>query len=597
MNIELQRNWLFEHVWSYMRWALTIYRKLAAIVPRYTASVMVSSLIAEISILLAFILPLKIIILIGSPRIPRYFPRFFTGFDKDMLAIILGIAAAGFYVLYLVSTKWMEKCSERGAVLLLERSRKLALFHNQKEIAKKAYKRFSVAVEAILFAALGLLLITFIYPALAGFFLSLLLFFYVVLSVTSDKFLAVQNWITANAPGTVDVLAAVSFLSACGFIIVDYILLGGGNIFYAVISLILLKQIISRLSKTAKDAISLVKQKPQITALFFRGRTLVDTIPHNQKGFWQLIDKKRRAEWMSDVLNEVMDCPLVNVNSSWYQTGSSGVVGFDVSASCTETGNTEKFFIKLFDAKQHTQAVNEATLLGDSRIQGLPSPRLVTTVSVEGFQCLVFEAVPNRQIERDKVRNKIYELMMHSWYIAPPDAFVNLYHRSKAFLGDRLDEKLFHRLRIAANTNEQAKWVDRFGERVDEIKNILSQHPLFFYNPDININTIRTGPAGREIVTHWGAWSLEPVGAGWPVIGQELEAIGQYVETASKDNARLTNVPLSHIRLAAFTFAFERYCQQEKYLSAIELIPDIFTCLDAGIESGNTEFTNNIAKV
>ena len=78
-----------------LRWAVSIGSKLIRVAPGYTFSVIIFTLISQVSMLLAFFLPLKVIILLGSSRIPRYFPESWKSFDHDQLVITLAVAAAG----------------------------------------------------------------------------------------------------------------------------------------------------------------------------------------------------------------------------------------------------------------------------------------------------------------------------------------------------------------------------------------------------------------------------------------------------------------------------------------------------------------------
>jgi len=575
---------LYQHAYGYLRWIASVYKKLVAILPVYTLSVAAASLAAQISLLLVFFLPLKIILLLGSPGVPRYFPAFFTDFDRNQLAIALGLATAGFYLLYLLLTRFIQVYCERGAGRLLQRSRKLHLFSDQEEITRQAYQRILDSTASLLFVGLALALITWIYTTLAGFLAGLLLVFVFGTAVILERSPGSGDWVAGNVPSLLNFLSAVFFLSAFGFIVIDFVLGGGVNIITAIIALLLSRQIASRLSAGIGHAVNLTRRKHQINALFFHGKALVSQPASQVEAFWSLLGEQERAAWLREVLRDKLNPSLEVVDSAWHQTGPPGVAGLDVKTKQSDTGETKWFFVKLFNVRQKAQAVHEATLLGGKWSRALPAPALLAVKAVEKYQCLVFETVPVRRPEQEEMVRRKHRLMARCWAVPTPEPVVHQYRRSKPLLADRLDERILYRLRIAANTKTQNRLVERFGENLESIRGVLSGMPLFVFNPDMTINNVRMDRNDDPILIHWGNWTLLPIGGGWPATTEQLASMERCLQVFASDNPRPVEVPRAHARLAALIFAFERCCLRENYVCAIDVLPDILSCLDGNAE-------------
>ena len=163
-----------------LRWAVSIGSKLIRVAPGYTFSVIIFTLISQVSMLLAFFLPLKVIILLGSSRIPRYFPESWKSFDHDQLVITLAVAAAGFYLLALLSERILAMLATKGAQRLLDKSRKITMFRNQKTITKNAYLKYSSGLAGLVFSILAFIFLGVLYPNLA-----IVTFSYILLTFTS----------------------------------------------------------------------------------------------------------------------------------------------------------------------------------------------------------------------------------------------------------------------------------------------------------------------------------------------------------------------------------------------------------------------------
>jgi len=575
MSVALRRIWILDRTWDYARWSASIVKKLATIVPGYTVLVAASSLVSQVAQLLAFILPLKIVLLMGSSGVPSYFPAVLTGFDKNTLALGLGLTAAACYLIYLVGNAVVDRGSASGARLVLERARKLALFDDQDRIALRAYQRFATTYAALAFAMLGLGAIAFIYPQLYLFLLGVLSGYALIVALVGQRETG-RTWLATRASTLTEVLAAVFFLSTAGFIVMDFVLAQGVNLIVAIAAIILARQIAQRLSTLVNDAVLLSQQQVMINALFFHSKLLERPLAEDrQQPYWSLLEPARRDVWLSSLLEDIMGERPASLDVCWHRTALKGITGFRVAAGGRE------FFVKVFDTRQQAQAQHESALLSDPVAQLLPAPQLISVASVDDYRCLLFEAVPEDRLEPGNAyRQLTRDVMVQTWGAEPPPALVNTFCRSRPLLLDRLEKQVDERLHLAVNTAEQAEALARFKSLYPDMRARVGKLPLFFFNPDVRIDSLNVND-GEPVVTHWGGWSLEPVGAGWSTSPAEMALLEAHVADAVQRFERLADIDQRDFCLAAWLFGLERVCNQENYLDAIEMLPEVITCAEA----------------
>src|SRR5690554_4218870 len=120
--------WLYKVIVVYARWSLAVTRKLVSLTFFPTLAGVLLTFISQFSRLLAFFLPLKVIVLIGSSGIPRYFPSSWAAFDRETLVVALSFSAVAFYVVYLLADHLVAVFSNREADEVILSARKMALF-------------------------------------------------------------------------------------------------------------------------------------------------------------------------------------------------------------------------------------------------------------------------------------------------------------------------------------------------------------------------------------------------------------------------------------------------------------------------------------
>lgn len=437
---------MLREVVNALRWSSLLGAKFFWAVPWYTSTIVLATLVAQISMVVAFFTPLKVIIMLGSDGTPRYFPPALAALDRDVLIAGLSAVAVAAYALHLLAEKVIQLAAEQGAQRLLRRSRKMVLFENQDEIATQSYKRYADVLAGGVFVGLALLALIWLYPGLAG-----LIAAYVVLvlaAVLAGIRLSarVQDWIESNPTDWLPVVGASGFMLAFAYLVVDFLYGDPPGLIAAIIGLLLSRQAFMRLSVTVSGLMRLWQQRPRLDALFFHRKVFLPRRTQEKNSIWALLAPERRGDWVPGVLGE-LGVPVTadeKIAISWWHSNARGVP----MLRCERPGGSV-YLLKLFDRNRAGQAQHEATLLSHT-VLGLPSPAWVGATQLSGFHCHVFQVTGLQAMTGGKARQRPRLLREGLLRIVPPPAIVSRYARSRPFLWQRLDDHLLANLRVAA---------------------------------------------------------------------------------------------------------------------------------------------------
>ncbi|MCK2042179.1 hypothetical protein KZO83_05710 [Chromohalobacter sp. TMW 2.2308] len=574
----LYKGALITTVLTVLRWSLSIGNKFFRVVPAETILVIVATLVSQVTILLAFLLPLKILILLGSTGVPRYFPSFFEGIGHDLLVVLLSFAAIVFYFIYHLAEKVVALSADRGSKVLLERNQKIALFDNQEEVASRGYQRYSRSLAGSVFLLLVALALIWLYPellaVLVGFSVMVFLFF----AVTYENNEGMKGSLD-DAPGrVVNTATGMGFLLTFGFMVAQFLMGEPPSLLVAIISLILMRQGFSRLTALVNDLKGLYTQRFKLNALFFHGHVLINESKRHENNFWSLLDSSQREQWLVDILKSVVVQPISKLDIEWWQLGGQDIACLRVCGFDDGMSKISDHMIKVFNTNRKSLAKHEATLL--SVATGLPALSLTYVDEVGGLHCHVFEWEPVKKIPKKQLNVAKQKMVEKLLSVEPAQTLVSQFKRSRPPIWQRVDSSLIARLLTVAEmlSPKHVRNVERFGEKLPLIMNRLRELPLTIINPEFGPETfLETEEKGELVLAHWGRWSLEPVGANWPVEPKLIENIAVALESAKTQRVALHDVGEKDLCLSALVFSLERFYARQAYVSAIKMIPRILS--------------------
>ncbi|WP_082119076.1 phosphotransferase [Thioalkalivibrio versutus] len=554
-----------------LKWSSRLGAKFFWAAPGATSGVVFFTLVSQLSMLLASFLPLKVIILLGSDGIPRYFPPAFEQFDRDALIVSLSAATVAFYGLYLLAERIVEFGGERGSKTLLARSRKMVLFENQDELAARAYKRHAEVIAGGVFLMLVLAILFWLYQSVA--LLAAGYVFLVAVALLSG--LAVSpgfcTRLEENLTGWMGVLSGIGFMVAFAYMVIDFLYLDPPGLIPAIIALLLARQGFNRLDSSVSGVVKQRSHKGKLDALFFHSTAFISDQDTKKETIWTLLAPESRQQWIPTLISEMYGEPASrDMDIQWWQTDVA-----NVGVLHCRTPGKPSIFVKLFAPKRSAYALHEATLLA-APPSGLPSPQWIGATQVRGFHCHVLQAaeeLPARQGDKAKGVEEIRQTLLQ---VPLPQSLLTRYQRSRPMLWQRLNDSMVERLRIAASDPNALDALGQLRDQLQDWREQLAALPPAITTRDVRPGNIVMTEAGAPTLLHWGNWAIEPAGAGWPTKPEQLPTLEGHADA-----------PV----LAALSHELELLIEQQRFSSAIALVPRLVGLLPRRSEPSSTEGT------
>lgn len=544
------------------------------VVPVTTLSVQVFTLLSQIFLLLAFFLPLKVIILLGSERIPNYFPTAMHSLKKDHLIFILSGAAALCYALYLACEIIIAILCKQGAKTLISKSSKLSLFENQDKVATQIFARFNRAIAGAIFAAVCSATLLYIYPKLV-----LVITSYVVLitcaCVTAyNKSTSVRAQLNNNYTPTLNALSATGFLISFYYLVSDYLTSPHDKIFTAVISILIMRQGLQRISTMIIDVISLRLQHRQANALFYHSQPLLES-PKHSNGLDDLQEPTSQTEWITGLLRLMNISDQTSVEFHWHQTGIADLLAFRVST--LEDQKRKEYLFKIFGTNISNVAEQEQSLI--ELQEGLPSPEWLGQYVYKGAKCHIFALNGHRHAVHREIGAGVVNISEQLIMCEPSHELLTRYSRTRPSLEHRLDSDMVNPLRMACTDQYSRERVNRFVELMPSIKSKISALPKQIVSLDITNSSLLIFDDINYCISQWGNWRIEAIGSNWPIA--EISKLQKTLSDRRPERLSLANVEISDAVLTARVYTLEKYIQRKDFSSALKLLEDLLNSLDS----------------
>jgi len=518
--------------------------------------------------MLAFLMPLKVVMLLGSEGIPSYIPETFRGIGKNSLIISLVMLSLASYVLSAIFKQFSEKTTERGVKKLLEKTQKIIIFENQDKFASRAYTRYVDALAGLVFSLVTLGLFTIFYRDMALFItITLSLSYFIAYSLYSSvsKF---KKIIIDKPQPTAVAISNIVFLLIFLYIVVDYLYLAPPVFIIGLVSLILSRLMLARLSFTASYLFTLKQDEGKINALFFHNHAFIPAIK-SQQGVWDLLTNNSPDDWLVPVLKEATNSQNIgNIVTEWQQTRLNNILVLRAEAEAHE----RTFLIKVFEQRVSSQALHEATLMTDALSKELPCPPFLLATMVGNNHCHVFDITNHELVSSKQALNYKNTINEQILALTPPKMLVGRYKRSKAFLWERIDKDMLKRLQVVAN--EKSKDIIQEVEAsLSSIKAVIQKLPLSLVAPKLNNTALLKNSENQVVTFHWPDWAIEPLGAGIK-LNEKNNIIG-VIQSASIQRPEIKDFPSEAYELVSLLAAFEQEFHQQQYEDAIELLHQV----------------------
>ena len=548
---------------SVIKWYTKLGKKLVRELPFYTLAIITLTLVAQISTLLSFLLPIKIIMIAGLDSMPAYIPNFFGDIDKKtVIGILIGLTIILFGI-QATAGKFSFSASEKGITKLLLKSEKLVIFENQSDIATNSYKQFCESVAGLTFTFTALSGAAYLYPD------AILTLFYfaaaytVVLNIfwaSSEKY---QKSLKENIPQHFNTFSTLAFLATFCFITIDFLYFDHPEFIFGILILIVIRQVNARLGLTVGNLYSLRLNSAKVDSLFFRDNIFSSDKIASTENIWTLF---RSDDFQEKLKDKILRGTLLTVDIDsvqWIETGIHNIAFLFLS---TLTDSKQKLLIKIFNKGQSSSAIHEATLLLETSLD-LPSPELICATDLKGYHLHIFDISGALPSTAKSYKQNEATLRSQITDVALPQELQDKYKRSKHLLYDRLNPEMFKRLKLVT-PGDQQEVVIRCEKRLSDIKTILKELPQTLA-VDTAWRNVWISEDGAPLVLHWGSWRIDVAGISWEANDTLMSEFTDFIEVASLPKFREIDHCDRKMMIASLIRKSEREFNQQLYLSCI----------------------------
>jgi hypothetical protein len=538
---------------------------------------------------LAFFLPLKAILLLAHEGVPRYLISLITAETKDAFVLGIAIAAIACYGLHLLCEWMLRKVVHRGSQRIIERNKKLHLFDNQADFASDCYQRLCRTVASAILVLLGFALGFYVDPILFG-----LLAGMVIIEFAALQYLFKSS--TQLGAAVVDIFrikqgVAFHFLSSSNFLIGFGILFGQflatdqRNVIVAIICILLLRQVMNRLSVGIQDLIYLAKNRLKLNALFYS--SIQYTPPQNkqQDTFLASMTAPVRNEWLTPLLSELLDRPVVAVTSTWVDSGMSGVAYLEVEAvfhtadaqeGADDSFERKQYFVKCYHKSRAALAAHEVQLftLMPNIIPCVPI--YLGQIYVRETRVLIFAGVPNQKPTQKQWKTLLSESLIALWSLPPDNTLAQLYLRTHPTISRRLKPEMLSQMAVAVENDYERLCLERLIVEWPKITKRIEQLPLSITNREILKSNCRIGDNQSPKFLSWNRWAIEPIGCGAAVLSKEKELLESALLKASRRYDESKQLEPDDLLLVSQLYEIENALKRQKPRLAVKIVTSIY---------------------
>lgn len=155
----------------------------------------------------------------------------------------------------------------------------------------------------------------------------------------------------------------------------------------------------------------------------------------------------------------------------------------------------------------------------------------------------------------------------------PPTSLTELFLHSRPLIWDRLTPQSLSTFELAIGSTDYAIALQAFMAARADILFHLKKAPLQIANLDLHKDHLSSDPQGNIYVSHWGQWSIEPVGAGWPTSKKELQQLHGIFQDIQLSRPDTRDISFQLFTLSVVLSALDRLVAKQHFLSAAKLLP------------------------
>jgi hypothetical protein len=569
---------LFSQSAESIRWVLRVLGVFMRARPGITLATIICAASSQITRLMAFFLPLKVILLAGSDGVPRYFRFFIEPDDKMEWIIILSVGAVLAYVVTLILESATERLAEVGSARVLSGANQIAASRRYREKARNYFAQFCEVAAGKLFAATVLIVLAFLNTLLFGVLVGLMVIQYLAAAAVLGRNATInpnrlQRFIIGKSAEFIQICSSFNFLAGFFVILTPFLMGHEGNILVAILSVLMMRQGFNRLDGAINLMVALSMVRAQVDPLVFRDRKLERTEVPGKQAFRVLFSKQKRDEAVQRELAPLVD-GQAEFHAEWQDSTIPGVYMFRIACESGDPDGIRYFQKQVYPEPSVYRLEHEELLFEYMSRETLKAPRLVSRFSQAGFECQICDYGAGEPISAGKWKDIAPELFSYFWGVEPPARLVQAYETSSNTLVGRLSESFFEGVTVAVDTDQERDILDRFRMVLPELHERLGAVPLYVVNPDLGAATV-AHDGDDFCVMSWCRWSLEPIGYALPNAPDKAkleEMVARAREVRGLDKHTLD---VRHVLFTKQCRELDRMIVQEHYKKALRQMKSI----------------------
>ncbi|WP_435103457.1 hypothetical protein [Arhodomonas sp. AD133] len=568
---------LFRITGEQLHWLYQLARTMCRIAPLQIAFGVAALSASQVFTLLAFMLPIKILLLVARPGVPAFLAPVVTPANKD--AFIAGIAAGAIasYGLF-HACRWAASTALAAAAARAQAdTRKLHVFADQDELAHRGCHRVAEVLSAVfqvtLFLALGMVLDSTLYLAFTAMAVAEYLLIAGLLAMRGTVSRVLANAFENRFGSACGVLTSINFLVFFTLLLTQLMAVGGLHPLMAVASIVLTRQLLQQMGSLLRGLSYLANNRMRLQALFFAS---VQYVPE-QEGVPDELEPARRNVWLPKAVSNALSQDVPDLHSRWVDSGVPGVVFLDAWT----TNKPEYYFVKYY--KRHPlRAAHEAYLLATYPEEIPGAPRYLGETFVGNNRLLVFKGGAWRRPGAEQWNALEVEALLDVWAFSPGEELVEAYLRTHQLATDRLGPRAFGQMHAAADSPDEETALASLQERWASVRDVIADLPLVLRNPALtNRANWVLGDHDQPICLTWTNWSIEPLGGEPALLRMHRHMLTETLAAKQRAGAVRADVSIEHMLLVASVMALESAIKGKRLRRALELAAEVVSRHDA----------------
>lgn len=522
--------YLIKKITGFLSWLRSATMILMSVSTATTTKLVLAIIGGQISSVLSVLLPLKVILLVGSDGVPVYFSFFITPQTKSYWVAILAIATIALFGLAQYLEQVVNRNATKGAQYLRNSANQAPIGANEDELATTTYQRVTDTCAKITFSALSLVVGLLILPHLFIATIVIILFQLGLISRSIDPSSqgAVGRsgrYLREETNHAVKLLKTINFFSVFILLLLSFLFLPNVNRLAALASIIISRQLFNGLGDFALNATKLAGDRERIDALLFRESRFAGTSASRGaalSAYFSAPKRLNRVKQLTDVRSGAQShqdfghlCSLDRVTESlWIDPGGYCWAIFDLYGPGGTLDGNRLFREYVYDGNLRGLEQHDF-LLQYLDCEALRCLRPVGQYTDGAFIGRIVEYGDLRPVAGRSWTLARQALLSHLWNLPIPDSLFSSFVAVHLQLHERIDDAFLDDLRLAADEDWAWSAYQRFGHMIPDMRDRVSRLPVFLLNYRLTPGNVLTTSSDEARLVAWNYWGLEPIGAGF----------------------------------------------------------------------------------